>query len=148
MKLLVQRVNKAKVEIDGSTKSEIKDGFLILLGIHSEDNEADIDYCIRKLVNLRIFSDEEDKLNLSIKDLNYEILLVSQFTLYASIRKGNRPSFDKCAKGELARDLYQKFIEKLNKENVPFQTGEFGTDMKVSLTNDGPVTIIIDSRSE
>lgn len=123
MKLLVQRVNKAKVEIDGTTKSEIKDGFLVLLGIHREDNEQDIDYCIRKLVNLRIFSDEEDKLNLSIKDLNYEILLVSQFTMYASTRKGNRPSFDKCAKGEIARDLYEKFIEKLKKKMYLFKLG-------------------------
>lgn len=148
MKLLVQRVNEAKVDINGTTKSKINDGFLVLLGIHKEDNESDIDYCIRKLINLRIFSDEDDKLNLSIKDLNYEILLVSQFTLYASTRKGNRPSFDKCAKGEFAKNLYDNFIKKLKLENVPFQTGEFGADMKVSLTNDGPVTIIIDSRSE
>lgn len=148
MKLLVQRVNEAKVDINGITKSKINDGFLVLLGIHKEDNESDIDYCIRKLINLRIFSDEDDKLNLSIKDLNYEILLVSQFTLYASTRKGNRPSFDKYAKGEFAKNLYDNFIKKLKLENVPFQTGEFGADMKVSLTNDGPVTIIIDSRSE
>ncbi len=148
MRLLVQRVNEAKVDIDGTTKSKINDGFLVLLGIHKDDNESDIEYCIRKLANLRIFSDENDKLNLSIKDLNYEILLVSQFTLYASTRKGNRPSFDKCAKGDFARNLYEKFIDKLKEEDVAFQTGEFGADMKVSLTNDGPVTIIIDSRSE
>ena len=148
MRLLVQRVIEAKVDIDGSTKSKINDGFLVLLGIHKDDNESDIEYCIRKLINLRIFSDEDDKLNLSIRDLNYEILLVSQFTLYASTKKGNRPSFDKCAKGDFARNLYEDFIEKLKNEDVAFQTGEFGYDMKVSLINDGPVTIIIDSRSE
>lgn len=148
MRLLIQRVKEANVDINGITKSRIEDGFLVFLGIHKDDEQSDIDYCIRKLINLRVFSDENDKLNLSIKDLNYKILVVSQFTLYASTKKGNRPSFDKCAKGESARNLYIQFIEKLKDEKICFQTGEFGADMQVSLTNDGPVTIIIDSRSE
>ncbi len=148
MKLLIQRVSEAKVDIDGHTKSEISNGLLVLLGIHKDDSISDIEYCIKKLVNMRIFSDENGKLNYSVSDLGLEILLVSQFTLYASMKRGNRPSFDNCAKGEFALSMYNKFIEKLQETNIKFQTGEFGADMKVHLINDGPVSIILDSRGE
>lgn len=147
MRIIIQRVSKASVTIDKVIKSEIGKGMLILVGIEDSDCENDIDWLVNKIVNLRIFDDEKGVMNLSIKDINAEILVVSQFTLYASTKKGNRPSYIKAAKPEISIPQYNKFCEKLDTElNKKVKTGEFGADMKVELINDGPVTIIIDSR--
>ena len=134
--------------IDNKEKRSIDKGYVVLLGIRVDDNESDIDYIVKKVKNLRIFEDENYKLNLSIDDVSGSILLISQFTLYGDTRKGNRPSFVDAMKGEEAEKLYNKFISKLKETNIPFKTGEFGTDMKVSLVNDGPTTIIIDSKEK
>ena len=145
---VIQRVSEASVSIDQKLKSKIKKGLLILLGIGHEDNQEDIDWLISKISNLRIFSDIDDKMNLSIQDINGEVLVVSQFTLLASTKKGNRPSFTNAASPDLAIPLYEKFVSKLSESlNKEIQTGIFGADMKVSLENDGPVTIIIDSKN-
>lgn len=148
MKTVIQRVSSASVEINLQLKSKIGTGLLILLGIEHDDTFEDIEWLCGKIARLRIFGDENGALNLSILDVNGDAIVVSQFTLHASTKKGNRPSFIKAAKPEIAIPLYQQFVTRLEKElNKKVQTGEFGADMKVALTNDGPVTIIIDSKS-
>ena len=145
MKLVIQRVANAKVDIEGKTVGSINNGFLVLLGIKVGDTKEQVDYLVRKLINLRVFSDEDDKMNLSIKDVNGELLIISQFTLYGDcIKSGNRPSFIEAAKPEEAIPLYEYFIDECKKQIDVVQTGELGSDMKVSLLNDGPVTIIIE----
>ena len=146
MRLVVQRVTEANVKVDGKIVGEIKKGFLVLLGIKTSDTKEDADYLVRKLINLRIFSDENDKMNLALKDIGGELLIISQFTLYGDCKKsGNRPSFTDSAKPDIAIPLYEYFVEECKKQIPVVQTGIFGADMKVSLINDGPVTIIIDS---
>jgi D-tyrosyl-tRNA(Tyr) deacylase len=149
MRVVIQRVSEAAVKIDGNIVGEISKGLLVLLGIAQEDNEQDALYLIQKLINLRIFSDADGKMNLSVQDCGGELLVVSQFTLYADTKKGNRPSYIRAARPEHAIPLYEFFLQELQKQfQGPIQTGQFGADMKVSLINDGPVTIIIDSRGE
>jgi D-tyrosyl-tRNA(Tyr) deacylase len=148
MRTVIQRVSQASVTIDGVEKSSIRAGLLILLGIEHEDTEEDILWLCRKIAALRIFSDEAGLMNLSIKDIAGEMIVVSQFTLFASTKKGNRPSFIRSARPETAIPLYEKFVSSLRHESsCPVQTGEFGADMKVSLLNDGPVTILMDSKN-
>lgn len=149
MKVVIQRVLEASVKIEGEVVASIKQGLVILLGIINDDTHEDINWLCKKIVNLRIFSDANDVMNLSIKNTDGDIIVVSQFTLYASTKKGNRPSYIKAAKPNEAIPLYQKFIATLKNElEKPIQTGKFGADMKVSLINDGPVTIIIDSKQK
>ena len=148
MRAVIQRVSKASVTIDGRIHSQINQGLLVLLGIEDADTAEDIEWLSIKIVNLRIFNDENGVMNVSVKDMNGEILLVSQFTLQASTKKGNRPSYIKASKPEIAIPLYEKMIKQLSidlEKNI--QTGEFGADMKVELLNDGPVTIIIDTKN-
>jgi len=148
MKVVIQRVSKASVTIDNEIKSKIDAGLLILLGIEDSDKKEDIDWLCRKIAKLRIFGDDNDVMNLSIKDIDGDIILVSQFTLHASTKKGNRPSFIKAAKPAIAGLLYQQFIIQIEKEiEKPIKTGDFGADMKVELINDGPVTIVVDSKN-
>ena len=148
MRVVLQRVSEASVMIDGKVKSSIEKGFLILVGIEAEDTQEDIEWLCRKIINMRIFGDEDDKMNLSLKDIDGEALIISQFTLHASTKKGNRPGFIKAAKPEVAIPLYEAFIKEFEKQfKKEVGTGEFGADMKVSLLNDGPVTIIIDSKN-
>ena len=144
MKLVVQRVSNAKVEVEGRVTGEIGQGFLVLLGVTHEDTKQNADFLVQKLVNLRVFTDENYKMNLSIKDIKGELLIVSQFTLYANCQKGNRPSFVEAAKPEQAEELYDYFVEKCRQEGINVQTGEFGAHMQVSLLNNGPVTIILE----
>ena len=147
MRAVIQRVSEASVTIDGSIKSAIRAGLLVLLAIEEADTNEDIEWLSRKIVRLRVFNDEEGLMNRSVQDVNGEILLVSQFTLFASTKKGNRPSFIRSAKPEIAIPLMEKFIARLTQDfGKPIQTGEFGAHMRVSLLNDGPVTIIIDSK--
>lgn len=147
MRLVIQRVEQAEVHINDQLFSSIKKGLLIFAGIEEQDTEEDIEWLASKVCNMRIFSDEEGKMNLDIKQINGSILLVSQFTLHACTKKGNRPSFIKAARPEKAIPLYMKFIKDLELTLTnPIQKGEFGADMQVSLINDGPVTIIIDSK--
>ena len=147
MRVVLQRVSQASVTIDGYIKSKIDQGILILLGIEVEDDEYDIEWLVKKLVDLRIFTDEDGKMNLSITDINGSFLVVSQFTLYSSSKKGNRPSYIKAARPEQAIPLYGKFIDSLEKLHCKkVSSGSFGADMKVNLINDGPVTIIMDSK--
>lgn len=149
MKIVIQRVSEATVTILNERVAEINKGLLILLGIEEQDSQEDIDWLCKKIVNLRIFPDENDIMNLSIKDINGEIILVSQFTLHASTKKGNRPSYIKAAKPDVAIPMYESFIERLEEDfGKKIQTGQFGADMKVNLINNGPVTIIIDSKNK
>lgn len=146
---VIQKVSEAKVEIESKISGQIEIGLMVLLGIENEDGDEDIDWLTRKIVNLRIFVDENEVMNNSILDVEGNILLVSQFTLHASTKKGNRPSYIKAAKPDIAIPLYEKFIFKLESElGRKIQTGEFGAMMKVSLCNDGPVTIIIDTKDK
>ena len=145
MKIVIQRVSQASVTIDGKIAGAIQQGLLLLVGICPEDGQEDIDYAVRKISQMRIFSDDADKMNLSVQDVGGQILSISQFTLYADTKKGNRPAFTGAAKPELATALYDQFNQKLA-QTVPVQTGEFGADMKVSLVNDGPVTIVLDTK--
>ena len=148
MKAVIQRVNSASVTIDGKIKSSIEKGLLVLLGIEDVDTNEDIEWLSGKITRLRIFGDETGAMNLSILDVNGDALLISQFTLHANTKKGNRPSFLKAAKPPIAIPLYNQFIAQLEKDlKKSIQTGEFGADMKVNLLNDGPVTIIIDSKN-
>lgn len=146
MRVVVQRVKHASVTINGTVNGKINNGFLVLLGIQSTDSEQDVDYLVKKVTNLRIFSDKNDKMNLSLKDVNGELLIVSQFTLYANCKEGNRPSFVEAAKPDVAIPLYEYFISECRKIIPVVETGIFGADMKVDLLNDGPVTIIMDSK--
>ncbi len=146
---VIQRVSSASVTIDGIVKSSIAQGLLLLLGIEDADGADDIEWLANKVVNLRIFNDEHGVMNISVKDLNGEIIVVSQFTLHASTKKGNRPSYLKASKPEIAIPLYQSLIRFLGTHlGKPVQTGEFGADMKVALVNDGPVTIVIDTKNK
>ena len=148
MRVVIQRVSRASVEIDGAVKSSIGAGLLVLLGIENEDTAEDGEWLCAKISNLRIFNDEHAVMNRSVKEIQGEVLLISQFTLHALTKKGNRPSYIKAARPETAIPLYEQFIEQLEAElGKKIGTGEFGADMKVSLVNDGPVTIIIDSRN-
>mgnify|MGYP000820529482 FL=1 len=144
--MVVQRVKHASVTINGTVNGKINNGFLVLLGVQSTDSEQDVDYLVKKVTNLRIFSDENDKMNLSLKDVNGELLIVSQFTLYANCKEGNRPSFVEAAKPNIAIPLYEYFVSECKKIIPVVETGIFGADMKVDLLNDGPVTIIMDSK--
>lgn len=148
MRLVIQRVKKASVEIDNEIISDIGLGFLVLLGIEDEDTEDDVLYCVQKLSAMRIFSDHEGKMNLDLKQIDGELMVVSQFTLHASTKKGNRPSFIKAARPEKAIPLYEKFIsEATTALGKTVKSGRFGADMAISLINDGPVTIILDSKN-
>ena len=149
MRAVIQRVSKASVTIDGNIHSKINNGLLVLLGIEDADTAQDIEWLSGKIVNLRIFNDENGVMNVSAKDMNGEILLVSQFTLHASTKKGNRPSYIKASKPEIAIPLYEKMIQQLSIDlGKTIKTGEFGADMKVELLNDGPVTIVIDTKNK
>jgi D-tyrosyl-tRNA(Tyr) deacylase len=146
MKIVLQRVSKSSVHIEGELKGRIAKGFLVLLGITTTDSEKDIDWLVKKICQLRVFNDKDGKMNLSIQDVSGDILLISQFTLYANTKKGNRPSYIKAARPEIAIPLYELFIKKLETAlEKPIQTGVFGADMEIALVNDGPVTIVIDS---
>jgi D-tyrosyl-tRNA(Tyr) deacylase len=148
VRVVLQRVSEASVKIKNEIHGEIESGILVFIGIEQEDEESDADWIIQKISGLRIFSDLEGKMNLSIKDIKGSFLIISQFTLYASTKKGNRPSYIQAALPEKAIPLYDYFIYKLNLETkLIIETGIFGEDMKVSLVNDGPVTIIIDSKN-
>ena len=147
MKIVIQRVSKASVTINDVKVASIKEGLLILLGIVEEDTQEDINWLVRKISNLRIFNDEQGVMNKSLLNIDGNAIVVSQFTLHASTKKGSRPSYMKAAKPDLAIPLYQQFVASLETAlNKKVQTGEFGADMKVELLNDGPVTIIIDSK--
>ena len=146
---IVQRVSEAFVKIEGKVKGEIQIGFVVLLGVTHTDTRDDIEWLSKKIVGMRIFSDEAGRMNLDLNSVNGNILLISQFTLYSSTKKGNRPSFIAAARPEIAILLYEKMILQLEKDlGKSIQTGEFGADMKVSLINDGPVTIILDSKNK
>lgn len=145
MKLVIQRVANATVKVEGETIGEIEKGFLVLVGMKQGDTKEQADILVKKLCNLRVFEDENNKMNLSIKDINGKLLIVSQFTLYADCKKGNRPSFIEAARPEEAEPLYEYFKQKCMEEGIEIQSGKFGADMKVSLLNDGPVTIIIEA---
>ncbi len=147
MKVVLQRVSEASVIADGVLTGAIQNGLLVLLGIHSEDTDKEIDWMIQKITQMRIFADEDDKMNLSVKDIQGNILVVSQFTLLSNTKKGNRPSYIKAAPPSIAIPIYEKFLERIKEkgfENV--QAGVFGADMKIQLVNDGPVTIVIDTQ--
>lgn len=149
MIVVIQRVSEASVKIDGAKKAEIGTGLMILLGIEEADDEEDIAWLSKKIVNLRIFPDENDVMNRSLLEIDGQILLISQFTLHASTKKGNRPSYIKAAKPDISIPLYQKMIVVLESElGKSIGTGEFGADMKVALVNDGPVTIVMDSKNK
>ena len=149
MVAVIQRVSESSVTIDGQVKGEIGLGLMVLLGIEDADNQEDIDWLSKKIVNLRIFPDEQGVMNKSVLEAEGDILLISQFTLHASTKKGNRPSYIKAAKPDIAVPLYGKFIQALESDlGKAIQTGEFGADMKVQLVNDGPVTIVIDTKNK
>lgn len=145
MKIVIQRVSEASVKVDGKIVGEIGKGLMLLVGIDENDEKTDADWLVQKVLNLRIFGDEDDKLNLSVKDISGEILSISQFTLIADYKKGNRPSFIKAAKPDKAVPLFDYFKEEIAKSGLKTESGIFGADMKVSLINDGPVTIVMDS---
>ena len=145
MRAVVQRVTYSSVEVNGEIVGEINKGFNVLLGISKEDTEEDMKYIKDKIINLRVFSDENDKMNLSLLDIQGEVLLISQFTLYGDARKGRRPNFMNALGGEEAKKFYDKFIEMMKETGLKVQTGIFGADMKVDMKNDGPVTILLDS---
>ena len=144
MKFIVQRVNKSQVEVEEKIVGKIDKGFMVLIGITHNDTKEIADFLVRKLINLRVFEDENGKMNLSLKDVQGSLLLISQFTLYADCTSGNRPSFTNAAKPEFANELYEYIIEECKKQIPNVQTGIFGADMQVSLVNDGPVTIILE----
>ncbi|PKB17216.1 D-aminoacyl-tRNA deacylase [Flavobacterium sp. 5] len=148
MKTVIQRVSSASVTIDSKVVAEIQKGLLVLVGIEDADTQEDIDWLCQKISNLRIFGDENEVMNLSVKDINGDVIVVSQFTLHALTKKGNRPSYLKASKPEIAIPMYEKFVFQIEKElGKKVQTGLFGADMKVSLLNDGPVTIVMDSKN-
>ena len=145
MRAVVQRVSYSNVKVDGETIGEIKNGLMVLIGVTHDDTSKDVDYLVDKTVNLRIFEDENDKMNLSLKDVGGEMLAVSQFTLYGDCRKGRRPSFTNAAKPDYADELYMEFVEKVRARGIKVDTGKFGAHMKVELLNDGPVTMLLES---
>ncbi|MFQ6601168.1 D-tyrosyl-tRNA(Tyr) deacylase [Flavobacterium piscis] len=148
MRIVLQRVSEASVTVDGNKTADIKKGLLVLVGIEDLDTQEDIDWLVGKIIKMRIFGDENDVMNCSVQDIDGDIIVVSQFTLHASTKKGNRPSYIKASKPEFAIPMYENFVKSLEKEfNKKVQTGIFGADMKVSLLNDGPVTILIDSKN-
>lgn len=146
MKIVIQRVKRASVSIDNELYNQIQQGLLLLVGVAPDDAQEDVAYAARKIANMRIFSDDEDKMNLSVKDVNGEILSISQFTLYADTKKGNRPAFIGAAQPDLASQLYDDFNELLGRE-IPVKTGVFAADMQVELVNDGPVMIVLDTKN-
>ncbi|WFA09845.1 D-aminoacyl-tRNA deacylase [Tissierella sp. Yu-01] len=146
MRAIVQRVTEASVIVDGEIVGEINQGLLVLLGVGDEDDDKDLEYIVDKVVGLRIFQDENDKMNLSLVDIDGELLVVSQFTLYGDVRKGKRPSFSTSAKPEIGNMYYEKFIEKTRDLGIKTETGVFGAHMDVHLVNNGPVTILLDSK--
>lgn len=148
MKIVIQRVSESSVKVDGKIVGEIGTGFMLLCGIDESDENEDADWLVKKILDLRIFGDEEGKLNLSIKDIQGEILCISQFTLIADYKKGNRPSFIKAAKPDKAVPLFEYFKAELKKSGLKIESGIFGANMKVSLINDGPVTIVMDSKTK
>ena len=148
MKAVIQRVSEANVKVEGKIVGEIHNGLLLLIGIDEEDQKTDADWLVQKILNLRIFGDDEGKLNLSVQDIKGGILCISQFTLIADYKKGNRPSFIKAAKPDKAIPLFEYFKEEIAKSGLKTESGIFGADMKVSLLNDGPVTIVMDSISK
>lgn len=147
MRVVLQRVSHASVTVEEKVIGKIQRGFLLLVGVTHDDAMEDMEYLVRKIVQMRIFEDEEGKLNRSIQDIGGEILSVSQFTLYADTKKGNRPSFSKAAPGDVAIDMFEQFNGLLRDTGIPVETGQFGADMKVELLNDGPVTILLDSKN-
>ena len=149
MKAVIQRVSQSSVTINNEIVAQIQQGLLVLVGIEDADNQEDINWLTSKIANLRIFEDENEVMNLSLKDIDGEIIVVSQFTLHAATKKGNRPSYIKASKPEIAIPLYESFVQQMEIElGKKVQTGQFGADMKVSLVNDGPVTIIIDTKNK
>jgi D-tyrosyl-tRNA(Tyr) deacylase len=149
MKTVIQRVSSASVTIDSKIAADIQKGLLVLVGIEDADTQEDTNWLCQKITNLRIFGDEKDVMNLSVKDIEGDIIVVSQFTLHASTKKGNRPSYLKASKPEIAIPMYENFVKQMEKElGKKVQTGIFGADMKVALLNDGPVTIVIDSKNK
>lgn len=148
MKAVIQRVSEASVKVDAKIVGEIKKGFMLLIGIDESDEKPDADWLVQKILNLRVFGDENDKLNLSIQDISGEILCISQFTLIADYKKGNRPSFIKAAKPDKAIPLFEYFKSEISKSGLKTESGIFGADMKVSLINNGPVTIIMDTKTK
>ena len=148
MRAVVQRVEETRLEVDEKVISKINGGLLVYIAVEDDDTEADLDYIFKKVTNLRIFSDEDDKMNLSVQDIGGEILLVSQFTLYGDARKGNRPNFMKSAKAEKAESYYEMFKEKLKASEIKYQSGVFGADMHIHAHLSGPVTILLDSKKE
>lgn len=148
MRAVVQRVSSSKVTVDEEVVGNINNGLLVLLGVTHDDTSKDVDYMVDKVTNLRIFEDENDKMNLSLKDINGEVLAVSQFTLYGDCRRGRRPSFSDAARPEVANPLYEEFVKKIRDLGINVSTGKFGAHMMVDLTNDGPVTILLESRKE
>ena len=149
MRVVVQRVSQSNVKISGELIGEIEEGLMVLVSFVDEDNDTDLGWMTKKIINLRIFNDDEGKMNRSVQDIGGDILLISQFTLHGSTKKGNRPSFIKAAKPDFANVMYERFIKVLEQSlGKEIQTGEFGGDMKVSLVNDGPTTIIIDSKDK
>ena len=147
MRVVLQRVAHASVTVEEKVIGKIQRGFLLLVGVTHDDAMEDMEYLVRKIVQMRIFEDEEGKLNRSIQDIGGEILSVSQFTLYADTKKGNRPSFSKSAPGDVALEMFEQFNGLLRDTGIPVETGQFGADMKVDLLNDGPVTILLDSKN-
>ena len=149
MKAVIQRVSQSSVTINNEIVAQIQQGLLVLVGIEDTDNQEDINWLTSKIANLRIFEDENEVMNLSLKDINGEMIVVSQFTLHAATKKGNRPSYIKASKPEIAIPLYESFVQQMEIElGKKIQTGQFGADMKVGLVNDGPVTIIIDTKNK
>ncbi len=148
MRVLIQRVSEASVTIDGTVHGAIEQGLLLLVGIAQEDTSEDIDWLVKKITQMRIFSDSDGKMNLSVQDVGGSLLVISQFTLHASTKKGNRPSYIKAAQPDAAIPLYEQFLRTLAKQQLNIASGKFGADMKVALVNDGPVTIWLDSRDK
>lgn len=148
MRIVIQRVSEASVSIHQEIAGQINQGFMVLVGVEEADSQEDVDYLVRKTANMRIFEDEEGKMNISLKDIGGQVLSISQFTLHANTKKGNRPSFIDAAKPDHSLPLYEAYNEGLRQEGLTVETGEFGADMQVALINDGPVTIIIDSKDK
>ena len=146
MKIIIQRINFAEIFVNNKFKGKIQKGIVAYVGVTTGDTVKDIDFCIDKLLNLRIFNDENDKMNLSVKDINGELLVVSNFTIYGNTKKGRRPSYTDSAPAEKAEKIYNQFVQKLEKTGIGFETGEFGQYMRIVSENDGPVNLIIDSK--